>query len=284
MKKSFIKNLIIVVFLAFLTFNLAGCINIDTGESGKVNNNISKKIVEYEQINIADMQTAIVTAIEKAEQSVIAITHEDGGVILRTSSMGSGVVVKVEEGHDTNRYYAVTNRHVVLTQSGAVSSNIKVTTSTNVKYNGRVLKVQEAEDLALVVFDALEVIPVASIADSNTIKKGNIVLAIGSPYSLDYYGTATMGIVSHNNRLLEESKYVKNGSSYQKSSAKVQNMYIQHDAAINSGNSGGGLFDINGRLIGINTAKLVDSDSTIEGIAFSIPSSVVKTSFSDYIV
>lgn len=282
MKKSFIKKIFVTLFLLILALNTAGCV-VEKNNNTSTNNNITKKIVEYEQLNIADMQTAIVTAIEKTEQSVIAITHEDGGIILRTSSMGSGVVVKCEEISSAYRYYAVTNRHVVLTQSGAVSNNIYVTTSANVKYKGVVLKVQEAEDLALIRFDASEVIPVATFADSSMLKKGNIVLAIGSPYSLEYFGTATMGIVSHYNRLLEESKYLKKGNSYQKSTSKVSNMYIQHDAAINSGNSGGGLFDINGHLIGINTAKLVDSDSTIEGIAFSIPSNVVKNAFDTYL-
>ena len=111
--------------------------------------------------------------------------------------------------------------------------------------------------MALIKFSSTILIEPCSVNRSFNLKKGQIVLAIGSPHSLEYYNTVTMGIISHPNRIIMEENVKVN--------------YIQHDAAINPGNSGGGLFDINGKLIGLNTARIEDNSDYIYGISLSIP-------------
>lgn len=128
---------------------------------------------------------------------------------------------------------------------------------------------------ALISFDSGILLNVATFCEEE-LNIGQYAIAVGSPYDIEsFYNTVTIGAISCPQRMIQEEDL--NGKM-------VNNTFVQHDAAINSGNSGGGLYDIYGRLIGINTWKLVgDPGDNFEGLNFAIPSTVVYTTFESYL-
>lgn len=229
-------------------------------------NTESNHVVKYENINITDFNEMLEVAIDKASYSSVAIIASKGG-IFNSTSLGSGVIV----GKNGNTYYALTNRHVIeFERTDPLKTGIKVFFSANESdyVDGTVLAYDKQVDIAVVSFITTNNLAVATISNEDTINKGSICFAYGSPYDLAYFGTATLGIVSYESRVFIDKIYNSN--------TDVENIYIQHDAAINSGNSGGGLFDIYGNLVGINTLKLVGEDNQIDGIGFAIPIEIIK--------
>ena len=101
------------------------------------------------------------------------------------------------------------------------------------------------------------------------IKKGQIVIAVGTPMDLDFFNSISQGVISHPYRYTEVDE--------------IHGYFIQHDATINPGNSGGGLFNLEGKLVGINTWKLNSDNEYVTGMGFAIPSSVIYTHYSEYI-
>lgn len=177
---------------------------------------------------------------------------------LQTASEGSGVIYK--KSGDTA--YIVTNNHVV---SGA--SALQVIMSNGKKVEAQLVGTDATTDLAVLKINAANVKTVASFGNSNDIKAGQDVLAIGSPMGSEYANTVTKGIISAPKRTISAS------SSQSGTSTTV----IQTDTAINAGNSGGPLINMAGQVIGINSMKLAsDSQGTsVEGMGFSIPSNEV---------
>ena len=159
--------------------------------------------------------------------------------------LGSGFIV------DPNGFI-VTNRHVI---KGA--DEIQVTLENKKKYKARVVYADPKTDVAIIKIDGAN-FPFARLGDSHTLEVGDWVLAIGNPLGLNQ--TVTAGIVSAKGRSLGISD--------------VRD-FIQTDAAINRGNSGGPLVNIDGRVVGMNTAIASGSGGNI-GIGFAIPSSVLK--------
>jgi putative serine protease PepD len=152
----------------------------------------------------------------------------------------------------------VTNQHVV---DGATS--VKVKLQSGKTYTAKVLGSDSSTDLAVIKIDApaSELKPVA-LADSSAVQVGDGVVAIGSPFGLK--GTVTSGIVSALDRQIQSpSNFAINGA-------------IQTDAAINHGNSGGPLLDLNGKVIGVNAQIESDSGGN-DGVGFAIPANTVKT-------
>lgn len=164
-----------------------------------------------------------------------------GGKYVR--GMGSGVIV-------TPDGYVVTNNHVI---EGA--SELEVTLSDNKQYKAKVVGVYEQEDIALLKIDAsdLDYLP---FGDSDQVQVGQWVLAVGNPFNLT--STVTAGIISAKGRNLSEG-------------GKTMQSFLQTDAAVNPGNSGGALVNIHGELIGINAAITSATGSYI-GYSFAIPS------------
>ncbi|MGC1268041.1 MAG: Do family serine endopeptidase [Candidatus Acidiferrum sp.] len=161
----------------------------------------------------------------------------------REYSLGSGVIVNPNG-------YLLTNNHVV---SGA--SDIEVFTQDKKKFKAKVVGTDSRTDIAVLKIDATQ-LPSLTLGDSSNLKVGDVVFAIGDPFSVGE--TATMGIVSATRRGLGG-----NIEHYED--------FIQTDAAINPGNSGGALLDIHGDLIGINTAILTGGSGGNEGVGFAIP-------------
>lgn len=158
---------------------------------------------------------------------------------------GSGVIISADG-------YIVTNNHVV-----ADADELTVTLNDNKEYSARIIGTDKTTDLALIKIDGKN-LPAITIANSEDIKVGEWVLAVGNPFNLT--NTVTAGIVSAKGRSL-----YKNGVE----------SFIQTDAAINPGNSGGALVNTRGELIGIN-AMLYSQTGSFSGYGFAIPTSIMN--------
>jgi serine protease Do len=158
-------------------------------------------------------------------------------------SLGSGVLVSPDG-------YILTNNHVV---DGA--SDIKVTLNDRRELQAKVIGTDAKTDVALLKIEATN-LPSLTVGDSSKVEVGDVVFAIGDPFGIGE--TATMGIVSAKNRGLGRA-------------IEEYEDFIQTDAAINHGNSGGALVDLHGNLIGINTAILPGNGGGNQGIGFAIP-------------
>jgi serine protease Do len=162
------------------------------------------------------------------------------------TSLGSGFIIDPSG-------YIVTNNHVI---EGA--EEITVRMQDNVEYKARLIGHDPKTDLALLKIDAPKPLPFVEWGDSDKARIGDWVLAIGNPFGLG--GTVTAGIVSARQRDINAGPY---------------DDFLQTDAAINRGNSGGPMFDVDGKVIGINTAIFSPSGGSI-GIGFALPSSLAK--------
>ncbi len=174
----------------------------------------------------------------------------------RQTGLGSGVIISADG-------YIVTNNHVI---DGA--DRLEVTLNDNRTFNAKVVGSDATTDLALLKIDAkdLHVIP---LGDSDKIKVGEWVLAVGNPFG--FTSTVTKGIVSAKARNI--SSMTQSGNSGIES-------YIQTDAAVNPGNSGGALVNLKGELVGINTA-IYSQTGSFTGYSFAIPTSIVKKVITD---
>ena len=164
---------------------------------------------------------------------------------------GSGVIIRPDG-------YIVTNNHVV---SGA--TKITVTTNDNQKFDATVVGTDPATDVAIIKVDAQN-LPTIPMGDSDQLRLGEWVLAIGSPLGEQLRSTITAGIVSAKGRSMPD------GSG----EFKIES-FIQTDAAVNPGNSGGALVNKKGELVGINTA-IVSQTGSYTGYSFAVPVNIVK--------
>ncbi len=163
----------------------------------------------------------------------------------RQRGLGSGVIVSADG-------YILTNRHVV---NGA--SDIRVALADGREFAAKVIGADEKTDVAVIKISAKD-LPAITFADSNDLAVGDVVLAVGNPFGITQ--SVTQGIVS--------------GKDRQTGNATDED-FIQTDAAINPGNSGGALVDVEGRLVGINTAILSRTGGN-QGIGFAIPSNLCQ--------
>lgn len=213
--------------------------------------------------------------VDKCMPSVVAITNKGeteirsmwGNFTQETNSSGSGVII----GQTNTELLILTNYHVIegseqLSVVFSWEENQETVDQKNI-ITAQVKDYDSARDIAVIAIDmnsleqvTVDHITVASIGDSNELKLGQQVVAIGN--ALGYGQSVTTGIVSAMNRTVEGGSDI--GSA---------NKYIQTDAAINPGNSGGALFNMNGELIGINSAKI--ATSTVEGMGYAIPISTI---------
>lgn len=172
------------------------------------------------------------------------------------SGLGSGVIV-TEDG------YIVTNNHVV---DGA--EKLEVLLNDNSTYDARVIGTDEATDLALIKIDA-KGLSAITFGNSEDVRIGEWVLAVGNPFGFN--STVTAGIVSAKARSL--------GNNTASGSIGIES-FIQTDAALNPGNSGGALVNLKGELIGINSA-IYSNTGSYSGFSFAIPTTIVKKVITD---
>jgi len=229
------------------------------------------KSVEYRTVNLAgsdypDFTYAAETAVEAVVYVEVTVVRNQqyqidpffryffGDITPQSREQkgsGSGVIIR-EDG------YIVTNNHVV---DGATS--IKVTLNNNQQYDATVIGTDPATDVAIIKVDATG-LPVIEMGDSDALRLGEWVLAIGSPLSYNLRSTITAGIVSAKGRSMPSNT----------GEFKIES-FIQTDAAVNPGNSGGALVNKEGKLVGINTA-IVSQTGSYEGYSFAVPVNIVK--------
>lgn len=174
-----------------------------------------------------------------------------GGQTQAQIGMGSGVIIS-EDG------YIVTNNHVI-----ANASELEVTLNNNQTYNAKLIGTDTEMDIALLKIDSPEKLPYLVFGDSDGIRLGEWVLAVGNPYNLT--STVTAGIISAKARNLTKSG--------------IQS-FIQTDAVVNPGNSGGALVNSRGELIGINT-MISSTTGSYVGYSFAVPSNVTRKIIED---
>ncbi|MBM6499119.1 S1C family serine protease [Flavobacterium macrobrachii] len=174
-----------------------------------------------------------------------------GGQQQEQVGTGSGVIIS-EDG------YIVTNNHVIKD-----ATELEVTLNNNKSYKAKLVGTDSKMDIALLKIDADEKLPYSTFADSDAVKVGEWVLAVGNPYNLN--STVTAGIVSAKARNLD--------------TRGIQS-FIQTDAAVNPGNSGGALVNTRGELIGINT-MISSPTGSYAGYSFAVPSNITRKIIED---
>lgn len=215
----------------------------------------SAAMADRQPLSAEDMLATIKPSIVK----IIALNHspssQEDSHAPGLSKVGSGVVVDAKHG------LIATNAHV-LEEDGTLI----VTLHNGERYHGHIVGMDKSYDLAVISINNHDLSSI-KIANSDHAKVGDTVYAIGSPFGLEQ--TVTSGLISARNRAIPGKSDFQN--------------YIQTDASINMGNSGGPLVDAKGRLIGINTASIVPDAGGSIGIGFAIPSNVVKAAIKQLI-
>ncbi|ASA24959.1 S1C family serine protease [Paenibacillus donghaensis] len=206
-----------------------------------------------------DPYERIIQAAATVRPAVVSIiNHKEDNKeleILDESALGSGVIYK----KDNKKAYIITNNHVI---DG--SGDLEVVTVDGVTRKAELVGTDKVSDIAVLSIDVKGINMVAQIGDSSKLRLGETVIAIGNPLGLG--DTLTSGIVSYTERTIPVSLNQDGVYDWEQE-------VIQTDAAINEGNSGGALVDLNGKVIGINTMKI--SDTGVEGLGFAIPANHV---------
>lgn len=202
----------------------------------------------------ASRNTAVVETAKRVGPAVVGITSEvyDRDIFNRNvevgQNVGSGVIFD-------KKGYIVTNNHVV-----GNNRQVNVALSDGQVVTGKVIGTDAVTDLAVVKIPGSDKLPVAEFGNSDSLQPGETAVAIGNPLGLEFRGTVTVGVISALNRTLDD--------------VEQQIKLIQTDAAINPGNSGGALCTADGKVIGINSAKIAKAG--VEGMGFAIPINQVK--------
>ena len=263
-KKIIITTIILLImwllgFYIYVTYN-----NIEIYDSNYTAERMQSTIEEQTVEKVEEESKTVADVIEETVESVVGISKlkNAGDSIFSNSTesqlgLGTGVIV-------TENGYILSNEHV----TGSKYSKCYVTLENGNNYNGTVVWSDSNIDLSIVKIEANN-LKYVTFADSDNIKIGETVYAIGNPIGFEFRRTVTSGIISAKNRTikLEEEDTV----SYMTD-------LIQTDATINPGNSGGPLIYPNGQVIGINTVKI----SSAEGIGFAIPINIIKPIIESY--
>lgn len=244
--------LIFITILGFYLFNVY--INIDI-KNNSVNNDYTatktSQSIKQENMEISDILEQVsksIVGISKLQENGSSIFLKDGTTKL---GLGTGIIVSADG-------YIITNEHV----SGSKYARCYVTLENGKEYQATVVWSDTDLDLSIIKINANE-LPYVTFGDSDNIRIGQKVYAIGNPIGFEFRRTVTSGIISAKDRTikLEEADKI----SYMED-------LIQTDATINPGNSGGPLINVNGEVIGINSVKI----DSAESIGFAIPINIIK--------
>lgn len=213
---------------------------------------LSDARVEQKIVELIEEESATIAVVESVTPAVVSIVVKQNNVEI---SSGSGFFVSVDG-------YVLTNRHVV----DELNTSLFVISNNGEELPAKLIDIDPFQDVAVLQVEG-DVFPVVKLGDSNEIKIGQTVIAIGNTLS-EFRNTVTKGVVSGINRR------VTAGSSV---NVDVIEQAIQTDAAINPGNSGGPLINLKGEVIGINTAVSMEGES----VAFAIPINQAKRAVDD---
>lgn len=276
-KKIIIKATCLIVALVFTTSSVFGASNLTLKIDGKQVND-SVKVINGKQYILVDSLTKNLEniSVKKSSNSIEinSDTNKVSNIISKVGPSVVGIIGKLKESsYDYSEYtdnlifgtgviyksdgYIITNAHVVKDMESIV-----VVLSNSKAYKARLNAIDESLDLAVIKIDKGGLQP-ATFGNVSEVAVGQEVVAIGTPLSFNLRNSATKGIISGMNR-----------------SADGEYRFIQSDAAINGGNSGGPLVNMKGHVIGINSVKLVGFG--VEGLNFSIPVDTVKYAISHF--
>ncbi|HFU4489154.1 TPA: S1C family serine protease [Streptococcus suis] len=273
--KKYLKY--VILFLFGFGGGLAGTLTV-----GLFQGNSSSQQAGTTQVSTVsyDNETSVTQAVENVQDAVVSVinyrqasastfssifgTNTASSDELQVAGEGSGVIYK----KDGDTAYIVTNTHVI---DGA--EKIEILLASGEKIQGELVGSDTYSDLAVIKISSEKVTTVATFADSDTIKVGEVAIAIGSPLGSVYANSVTQGIVSSLSRTV---------TSQTDDGQTISTNAIQTDTAINPGNSGGPLVNIQGQVIGINSSKITSSSTSglgvsVEGMGFAIPSNDVVT-------
>ena len=275
MKKIFIYSVGIVsliLFILFTTYYIKKTIEVNI-EKIKTDNSKELMLENFKKTRNNDLiflNTQTPDFVEIAKKSINTVVHvksassnssdfsiEDFlfGRAQKRPQMGSGSGVIISSDG-----YIITNHHVIDT-----AEDIQITTNDNQSYEAKIIGSDEQNDIALLKIESSEELPYAVFGDSDSTQIGEWVLAVGNPFNLT--STVTAGIISAKSRSLDPT-------------GRTTQSYIQTDAAVNPGNSGGALINDKGELIGINTAIQTQTGSYV-GYSFAVPSNIAKKVIED---
>lgn len=259
------KKIISIVCVSILTSALTIYTlnnNRNTEETNTSKPNYEFKTANYNVNNTSNslpLNNDFVSAAEKTIDAVVHVkntTNYSGPVTIQDLffnrrspqsqvGTGSGVIISPDG-------YIITNNHVI-----DRASDIEITLNNNKSYKAELIGTDKETDIALLKIDTEESLPYTTFGDSDEAKIGEWVLAVGNPFNLT--STVTAGIISAKSRDL---------------SGEQNQSFIQTDAAVNPGNSGGALVNLNGDLIGINTA--IFGNNSFIGYSFAVPSNIAR--------
>ena len=255
-KKIFISFIVIILLwiIVFYFYNIYDKKEVKSAENENVLSTFEAQSVD----NIKENDRKITDVIEDTTYKIVGISKLKnlGNSIFSKSAeselgLGTGFIV-------TDNGYILSNEHV----TGEKFSKCYITLENGNSYEGTVVWEDKDLDLSIVKIDAKN-LPYVRLGNSNKIKVGETVYAIGNPIGYEFRRTVTSGIISAKNRTI-------------KIEDKERNAYmtdlIQTDATINPGNSGGPLISPDGEVIGVNTVKI----SSAEGIGFAVPINIIK--------
>lgn len=277
MKKGFITVALSVLLSVLAAYGVLKAATVNENND-KVSNPVSgnvTKTVNLAQSDYPDLTYAAEAAVEAVVYVEVTATQQyqmddpfyrfffgEGMPQSRQiQGSGSGVIIRPDG-------YIVTNNHVV-----ANATKIQVTLNNNKTYEASVIGTDPATDIALIKIDA-EGLATLPFGDSDNLRLGEWVLAVGSPMGYQLRGTITAGIVSAKGRQMAHDPR-------EKVTLQIES-FIQTDAAVNPGNSGGALVNKTGELVGINTA-IVSQTGSYSGYSFAVPVNIVKKVVGDLI-
>ncbi len=276
MKKGIISVLLSVALSMLAAYGVVKAATVN--QSDKVSNpsvNSVTRTVNLAQSDYPDLTYAAEAAVDAVVYVEVTATQQyqiddpfyrfffgDGAPQSRqVQGSGSGVIIRPDG-------YIVTNNHVV-----ANATKISVTLNNNKTYDATVIGTDPATDIALIKINA-EGLSTLPFGDSDKLRLGEWVLAVGSPMGYQLRGTITAGIVSAKGRQMAHDPR-------EKVTLQIES-FIQTDAAVNPGNSGGALVNKTGELVGINTA-IVSQTGSYSGYSFAVPVNIVKKIVGDLI-
>ena len=275
MKKILIYSVGIVSLILFMLLTTHYIKSTIESNIEKIKSNNSKQVMlenfkKTRNNDLTFLNTQTPDFVEIAKKSINTVVHvksassnssdfsiEDFlfGRAQKRPQMGSGSGVIVSSDG-----YIITNHHVIET-----AEEIQITTNDNQSYEAKIIGSDEQNDIALLKIESSEDLPYAVFGDSDSTQIGEWVLAVGNPFNLT--STVTAGIISAKSRSLDPT-------------GRTTQSYIQTDAAVNPGNSGGALINDKGELIGINTAIQTQTGSYV-GYSFAVPSNIAKKVIED---
>jgi serine protease Do len=254
---------VLLMVFALPAFERMNTLQFDSGAQNEQGNTpqIDPAPMPGQTVNV-DVVSQVTQAVDRVSEAVVGViniqtsgfwdeTAEEG-----EAGTGSGVIYKKEGG----QAFVVTNHHVI---EGATSVEISLEDGSRVP--AEILGSDIFTDLAVLAVDGKAINVIAEFGNSESVRPGEPVIAIGNPLGLQFSGSVTQGIISGTERTIPQDFDQDGHVDWQ---AEV----LQTDAAINPGNSGGALVNIQGQVIGINSMKI--AQEAVEGIGLSIPTSI----------